>query len=72
MVREWTAPQRTFLVEKKLLGAELAQIAAEYAPLLQTFECSFIIYRMLHQDILPEIQAVLGPRRWNRCIFQQV
>ena len=31
MVREWTAPQRTFLVEKKLLGADLAQIAAEYA-----------------------------------------
>ena len=23
MVREWTAPQRTFLVEKKLLGAEI-------------------------------------------------
>ena len=25
MVREWTAPQRTFLVEKKLLGADLKQ-----------------------------------------------
>lgn len=32
----------------------------------------FIIHRMLREDILPEIQAVLGPRRWQRCIFQQV
>ena len=22
--------------------------------------------------MLPEIQAVLGPRKWRRCIFQQV
>jgi len=28
--------------------------------------------RMLEEDVLPEIQAVLGPRKWRRCIFQQV
>ena len=31
MVKEWDVPQRTFLVEKKLGGADLAQIQAEYA-----------------------------------------
>ena len=30
MVGEWNVPQRTFMVEKKL-GADLAQIQAEYA-----------------------------------------
>ena len=30
MVREWTVAQRTFLVEKKMQGADLAQIGAEY------------------------------------------
>ena len=30
MVREWTVAQRTFLVEKKMQGAHLAQIGAEY------------------------------------------
>ena len=39
---------------------------------LQTSYYSSITSRMLHEDILPDIQAVLGPRRWNRCIFQQV
>ena len=32
MVREWTVAQRTFLVEKKMQGADLAQIGAEYVP----------------------------------------
>ena len=31
MVRVWTVRQRTFLVERKLQGADLAQITAEYA-----------------------------------------
>ena len=31
MVRVWTVRQRTFLVEQKLQGADLAQITAEYA-----------------------------------------
>ena len=31
MVGKWDVPQRTFLVEKKLGGADLAQIQAEYA-----------------------------------------
>ena len=31
MVRVWTVRQRTFLVEWKLQGADLAQITAEYA-----------------------------------------
>ena len=30
------------------------------------------LLRMLRDEVLPEIQAVLGPRRWQRCIFQQV
>ena len=30
------------------------------------------LFRMLSEDIFPEIQAVLGPRRWGRAIFQQV
>ena len=31
MVREWSDAQRIFLVEKKMQGADLAQIGAEYA-----------------------------------------
>ena len=31
MVRVWTVGQRTFLIERKLQGADLAQITAEYA-----------------------------------------
>ena len=31
MVREWNVPQRSFLIEKKFGGADLAQIQAEYA-----------------------------------------
>ena len=31
MVREWIDAQRIFLVEKKMQGADLAQIGAEYA-----------------------------------------
>ena len=31
MVREWDVPQRSFLIEKKFGGADLAQIQAEYA-----------------------------------------
>ena len=31
MVRVWTVMQHTFLVERKLQGADLAQIMAEYA-----------------------------------------
>ena len=28
--------------------------------------------RMLEEEVLPEIQAVLGRRRWRECIWQQV
>ena len=31
MVRVWTVRQRTFLIERKLQGADLAQVTAEYA-----------------------------------------
>ena len=27
---------------------------------------------MLREEVFPEIQAYLGPRRWRRAIFQQV
>ena len=30
------------------------------------------LLRLLRDEVLPEIQAVLGPRRWQRAIFQQV
>ena len=32
MVREWTVAQRIFLVEKKMQGADLAQIGADLSP----------------------------------------
>ena len=41
MVREWDVPQRTFLIEKKFGGADLAQIQAEYANRLLATSFSF-------------------------------
>ena len=37
MVREWTVAQRTFLVEKKMQGADLAQIITDEAWLTHFF-----------------------------------
>ena len=41
MVREWDVPQRSFLIEKKFGGADLAQIQAEYANRLLATSFSF-------------------------------
>ena len=58
MVREWTVAQRTFLVEKKMQGADLAQIITDEAWLTHFFhffllgETSSILGTFLGQEVL--------------------
>ena len=53
-------------------GPTQQQKMTKYTGPTQDTEDDHNLLRLLRDEVLPEIQAVLGPRRWQRAIFQQV